>query len=241
MEKRSLDQWLHSKKRSTNVSGSASHLYLDWPKRFRIAVEAAQGLSYMHHDCLPPIIHRDVKSSNILLDSSFKAKIADFGLARLLVKKGEATVSAVAGSFGYIAPEYAQTYRVNEKIDVYSFGVVLLELTTGKEANFGDENSCLADWAWRYMNEGNPIVHALDKEIKNPSYFDEMSIVFKLGVRCTSKLPSARPSMGEVLQILDQYSHPLEFGVKIMGREHDATPFLFNSKHGHASDLDDNV
>ncbi|KDP33797.1 hypothetical protein JCGZ_07368 [Jatropha curcas] len=233
MEKRSLDQWLHVKKRSVSV-------YLDWPTRFRIAIGAAQGLSYLHHDCLPPIIHRDVKSSNILLDSSFNAKIADFGLARLLVKHGKATVSTVAGSFGYIAPEYAVTSRVNEKTDVYSFGVVLLELTTRKEANFGDENTCLADWAWRYMNEGKAIVDALDKEIKEASYLDKMTIVFKLGVRCTSKLPSARPSMREVLQILVRCRNPLAYGLEENGRENDDAP-LFYSKHGQMPDSDDNL
>ncbi|KAJ9167886.1 hypothetical protein P3X46_019476 [Hevea brasiliensis] len=181
MERYSLDQWLHVKKRSTRVSGS---VYLDRPTRFWIAMGAARGLSYLHHDCLPPIIHRDVKSSNMLLDSAFNAKIADFGLARLVVKKGETSVSVVAGSFGYIAPEYAHTAKVKEKIDVYSFGVVLLELTTGKEAHLGDENTCL----------------------------DEMISVFILGVKCTSKQPSDRPSMREVFQILVQYSHPHEYG-----------------------------
>ncbi|KAJ9183895.1 hypothetical protein P3X46_007694 [Hevea brasiliensis] len=137
--------------------------------------------------------------------------------------------------------EYAQTTRVNDKIDVYSFGVVLLELTTGKEANFGNENACLADWAWRHMNEGRPIVDALDKEIMESSCLDEMSIVFQLGVKCTSKLPSARPSMGEVLQLLLHYSHPFVYGVKNMGRDGDAIPFLLNSKRGYASDSDENA
>ncbi|KAF2285207.1 hypothetical protein GH714_039017 [Hevea brasiliensis] len=160
---------------------------------------------------------------------------------KLLVKKGEATVSVVAGSFGYIAPEYAQTARMNEKIDVYSFGVVLLELTTGKEASFGDENTCLADWARRHMNEGRPIVDALDKEIMESSCLDEMSFVFQLGVKCTNKLPSARPSMREVLQILLHYSHPLAYGVKNMGRDGDAIPFLLNSNQVYASESDENV
>jgi serine/threonine protein kinase len=105
MEKRSLDQWLHSERKAKSASASVNHVALDWSKRLQIAVGAAQGLCYMHHDCSPPIVHRDVKSSNILLDSEFNAKIADFGLARMLVKQGElATVSAVAGSLGYIAP-----------------------------------------------------------------------------------------------------------------------------------------
>ncbi|KAI5556985.1 hypothetical protein BDE02_18G070900 [Populus trichocarpa] len=191
MEKRSLDQWLHSERKAKSASASVNHVALDWSKRLQIAVGAAQGLCYMHHDCSPPIVHRDVKSSNILLDSEFNAKIADFGLARMLVKQGElATVSAVAGSLGYIAPEYARTVRVNEKIDVYSFGVVLLELTTGKAANYGDEDTCLAEWARRHMQEGKPILD------------DEMRDVFKLGVFCTSILPSERPNMKDIVQIL---------------------------------------
>ncbi|KAF2303994.1 hypothetical protein GH714_026047 [Hevea brasiliensis] len=115
MERFSLDQWLHVKKRSTRVSGS---VYLDRPTRFRIAMGPARGLSYLHHDCLPPIIHRDVKSSNMLLDSAFNAKIADFGLARLVVKKGETSVSVVAGSFGYIAPEWACRHMIEGRLIV---------------------------------------------------------------------------------------------------------------------------
>ncbi|XP_011007104.1 PREDICTED: receptor-like protein kinase HSL1 [Populus euphratica] len=203
MEKRSLDQWLHSERKAKSASASGNHVPLDWSKRLQIAVGAAQGLCYMHHDCSPPIVHRDVKSSNILLDSEFNAKIADFGLARMLVRQGElATVSAVAGSLGYMAPEYARTGRVNEKIDVYSFGVVLLELTTGKAANYGDEDTCLAEWAWRHMQDGKPIVDVLDEEIKEPCYVDEMRDVFKLGVFCTSVLSSGRPNMKDVVQIL---------------------------------------
>ncbi|KAF4390055.1 hypothetical protein F8388_002997, partial [Cannabis sativa] len=111
MENRSLDRWLYSKNREiTNpVPGSVSSL--DWPKRLKIAIGAAQGLCYMHHDCVPPVIHRDIKSSNILLDSDFNAKIADFGVAKFLARQGElATMSTVAGSFGYIAPGKSQQY-----------------------------------------------------------------------------------------------------------------------------------
>ncbi|KAL0008879.1 hypothetical protein SO802_010381 [Lithocarpus litseifolius] len=208
----SLDQWLHRNNGASSTSSSVQHIVLDWPKRLQIAVRAAQGLYYMHHSCSPPIVHRDVKSSNILLDSDFNAKVADFGLAKMF-KQGElATMSVVDSSFGYTAPEYAHTTRVNEKIDVYSFGVILLELTTGKEASYRDEHTSLAEWAWRYIKDDIPIVDALDEEIKEPSYLDEMSSVFNLGINCTNTEPSKRPSMKEVVQILHKCNQPLVCG-----------------------------
>ncbi|KAJ0560868.1 putative protein kinase RLK-Pelle-LRR-XI-1 family [Helianthus annuus] len=205
LENRSLDRWLHQKQApsSRGLNGSVRHMVLDWPTRLRIALGAARGLCYMHHDCVPPVVHRDVKSSNVLLDNEFNAKIADFGLARILAKESELnTMSTVAGSFGYMAPEYAHTTKVNEKIDVYSFGVILLELTTGKEASNGSEHSSLAEWAWKHALGGAPIVDVLDNEFKNPVYLNEMASVFKLGLWCTSHLPANRPSMKEVCQML---------------------------------------
>ncbi|GAV65514.1 Pkinase domain-containing protein/LRR_1 domain-containing protein/LRR_6 domain-containing protein/LRR_8 domain-containing protein [Cephalotus follicularis] len=228
MENQSLDRWLHGRKR-VSMSGSSSvhHVVLDWPRRLQIAIGAAQGLCYMHHDCSPQILHRDVKSSNILLDSEFKAKIADFGLAKILGPKdgdGEQhTMSAVAGSFGYIAPEYAYTTKVNEKTDVYSFGVVLLELVTGREPNGGGEHTNLAEWAWQHYGEEKPILDALDPEIKEPCYLEDMTTVFKLGLMCTNILPSSRPSMRAILQILPQY--PEGYGEKKTS-EFDVAPLL---------------
>ncbi|XP_028127489.1 receptor-like protein kinase 5 [Camellia sinensis] len=209
----SLDSWLHGKKRQS-ISDSDHGVVLDWPKRLNIAVGAARGLCYMHHDCKPSVIHRDVKSSNILLDSQFNAKVADFGLAKILAKHGGPnTMSTVVGSLGYIAPEYAGTSRVNEKIDVYSFGVVLLELVTGRKANDENEDRCLADWAFQYYNQkGNHLVDALDEKIKEPDYLNVMTSVFKLGIFCTGPLPTNRPSMKEVLQILLKCSHQSGFG-----------------------------
>ncbi|EOA19883.1 hypothetical protein CARUB_v10000132mg [Capsella rubella] len=202
LEKRSLDQWLHGKKKSGTIDAND----LNWSQRLNIAVGAAQGLCYMHHDCTPAIIHRDVKSSNILLDSEFNAKIADFGLAKLLIKQNQEphTMSAVAGSFGYIAPEYAYTSKVDEKIDVYSFGVVLLELVTGREGNNGDEHTNLADWSWRHYQSGKPTAEAFDEDIKEASTAEAMTTVFKLGLMCTNTLPSHRPSMKEILYVLRQ-------------------------------------
>lgn len=205
LENRSLDRWLHRKQVPTSrgLNGSVRHVVLDWPKRLQIALGAARGLSYMHHDCTPAVVHRDVKSSNLLLDSEFNAKIADFGLARILTKDSEYnTMSTVAGSFGYMAPEYAHTTKVNEKIDVYSFGVILLELTTGKEASNGNEHLSLAEWAWEQALGGVPIEDALDNEVRESINLNEMSSVYKLGLWCTSNQPTNRPSMKEVCQTL---------------------------------------
>nr|XP_048321698.1 receptor-like protein kinase 5 [Ziziphus jujuba var. spinosa] len=234
LENRSLDRWLHSENGPPAISagfGTVANVVLDWPKRMQIAIGAAQGLCYMHHDCVPPIVHQDIKLSNIMLDSDFNAKIADFGLGKLLIRQGEpASMSTVAGSFGYMAPEYAQSTRVNEKIDVYSFGVVLLELATGRQANQGDEHTSLAEWAWRHVQEGNDIVEALDEEVKEPRYLEEMRSVFKLGIICTGTLPSTRPSMKEVVHILLRCGNQLAYGQKIVWNEYDFAPLLKNSK-----------
>ncbi|KAL8101627.1 hypothetical protein AgCh_033501 [Apium graveolens] len=230
MENQSLDKWLHGDRKIASQMTKSIHFALDWPRRLQIAIGAAQGLCYMHHDCSPPIIHRDVKSSNILLDSDFQARIADFGLAKILVKGSEAnTMSSIAGSFGYIAPEYAYTTKVNEKIDVFSFGVVLLEIVTGKKPNHGSENHMnLAEWAWKHYGEGKCIADILEKDIKKDCYLEEMKTVFKLGLMCTSIMPSDRPSMKEVLQIL-QLSSPPESSDGKKGGEFDVAPLLRNS------------
>ncbi|KAM6583293.1 hypothetical protein CsatB_010295 [Cannabis sativa] len=245
MDNRSLDRWLHGKNNqhiNTSPSGLVHDIFLDWPKRLHIAIGAAQGLCYMHHDCVPPVIHRDIKSSNILLDSEFNPKIADFGLAKLLIRQGElATMSTVAGSVGYMAPEYAHTVRINEKIDVYSFGVVLLELATGREAGDGggDEHSSLSDWAWRHIQEDKPIEDALDPKVKD-SHLKEMCWVFNVGIICTATLPMRRPSMKEVVQLLLQCSRPvMGYGEKFAATEYDAAPLLKNSKRENVLDVED--
>ncbi|CAO2816768.1 unnamed protein product [Amaranthus hypochondriacus] len=203
MENRSLDRWIHTSKRHGVLE---DHRVLDWPRRKKIAMDAAKGLCYLHNDCSLPIIHRDVKSSNILLDSMFNAKIADFGLAKILTKlSGQPnTTSCLAGSFGYIAPEYVKTYKVNEKTDIYSFGVVVLELVTGKEPHKGDEYSSLADWSFKHYNDGQSFQDSFDKEILKPCFLDDMIYMFQLGLMCTSIEPHHRPSMKEVLRLLEK-------------------------------------
>ncbi|KAF8400939.1 hypothetical protein HHK36_014242 [Tetracentron sinense] len=135
-------------------------------------------------------------------------------------------MSAVAGSFGYLAPEYVYTTKVNEKVDVYCFGVVLLELATGREASNRDDEYMLAEWAWRYLQDGNSIADALYEKVKEPCYLDEMSAVFNLGIICTATLPSKRPSMKEVLQILLRCGPLQAYGENKAGNDYDAAPLL---------------
>ncbi|CAH9101462.1 unnamed protein product [Cuscuta epithymum] len=225
MENRSLDLWLHAKRRSADQ-------LLDWPTRMRIAIGTARGLCHMHHNCSQPIVHRDVKSSNVLLDSEFNAKVADFGLARILSGHGDSnTVSSVAGSFGYIAPEYAHTRKVNEKVDVYSFGVILLELVTGREPNDEEEEWCLVDWARHHVEAGIAIGEALDEEITTANNLGEMCGVFRLGIFCTAPNPAKRPTMKEALRILQHCTDLLPNGrQKTDFNEHDGAPLLKSSK-----------
>ncbi|MQL96090.1 hypothetical protein Taro_028761, partial [Colocasia esculenta] len=207
VENGSLHEWLHGERRDSLMAGGGSMAqqgFLDWPARLSIAVGTARGLCYIHHDCSPSVVHRNVKSSNILLDGDLNPKVADFGLARMLLRSRELqSFSAVAGSLPYMAPECAYSRNVNEKVDVYSFGVVLLELTTGRRANDGGGGEgSLADWAWRHFQEDNSVAEAVDERVGGPLYMEEMAVVLRLGIVCTGTLPSTRPSMEEVLQVL---------------------------------------
>ncbi|KAJ3695081.1 hypothetical protein LUZ60_000458 [Juncus effusus] len=138
---------------------------------------------------------------------SIWAHVADFGLARNLAQAGESEIASdVAGTFGYLAPEYARTRKMTEKVDVYSFGVVLLELTTGRKPTEGDNQTNLADWAWFILQaENNEPINAIDNNIKTmKGFLNSILEVFKLGVICTSPIASSRPSMKEVLEVLLQ-------------------------------------
>ncbi|KAK9152868.1 hypothetical protein Sjap_000348 [Stephania japonica] len=191
----SLADLLHSKKGSL----------LDWPTRYKIAVDAAEGLSYLHHDCVPPIVHRDVKSNNILLDEEFGAKVADFGVAKAVdqVGQGAKTMSVIAGSCGYIAPEYAYSIRVNEKSDIYSFGVVVLELVTGKrpiDPEYGEKD--LVKWVSATLNQ-KEIDHIIDPNLGS-YHKEEICKVLNIGLLCTNPVPTNRPSMRNVVKMLQE-------------------------------------
>ncbi|KAJ3682446.1 hypothetical protein LUZ60_015019 [Juncus effusus] len=180
-------------------------LLVDWGSRYNVAVGVAAGLTYLHHDCRPPVIHRDVKSSNVLLDSNVEARIADFGLAKLMMHKNE-TVSMVAGSYGYIAPEYGYTLKVDQKSDIYSFGVVLMELLTGRrpiEPEFG-ECQDIVGWVRERLRANRAIEELLDQTAGGlcEHVREEMLLVLRIAVLCTAKSPKDRPSMRDVVTML---------------------------------------
>ncbi|KAB1212121.1 Receptor-like protein kinase HAIKU2 [Morella rubra] len=182
---------------------------LDWQTRHEIAVGAAKGLEHLHHGCERPVIHRDVKSSNILLDEFLKPRIADFGLAKIVrASGGKDSTHVIAGTHGYIAPEYGYTYKVNEKSDVYSFGVVLMELVTGKrpmEPEFG-ENKDIVNWISRKITTRESVLSLVDSKI--PEALKEEAIkVLRIAILCTAALPALRPTMRSVVQMLEEAEH----------------------------------
>ncbi|KAL3721901.1 hypothetical protein ACJRO7_034274 [Eucalyptus globulus] len=196
----SLGEVLHGKK--------GGHLI--WSVRYKIALEAAKGLCYLHHDCSPLIVHRDVKSNNILLDSDFEAHVADFGLAKFLQDSGASEcMSAIAGSYGYIAPEYAYTLKVDEKSDVYSFGVVLLELVTGRKpvGEFGDGVD-IVQWVRKMTNSNKEEVQLILDPRLNTVPLHEAMHLFYVAMLCVEEQAVERPTMREVVQILTEFPKP---------------------------------
>lgn len=177
---------------------------LDWHQRYNIALGAAKGIAYLHHDCIPNIIHRDIKSTNILLDEDYEAKIADFGVAKTLQVSHGPETSCFTGTHGYIAPELAYTAKVTEKSDVYSFGVVLIELVTGKKAidDAYGEGKDIVYWVSTHLSDRQSVLKVLDPKVCGADVQDDMIKVLRIAVLCTTKLPNLRPSMKEVLKML---------------------------------------
>ncbi|KAF7807248.1 putative inactive leucine-rich repeat receptor-like protein kinase [Senna tora] len=184
---------------------------LSWPNRFKILLGIAKGLAHLHHSFRPPIIHYNIKPSNILLDENCNAKISDFGLARLLIKLDRHVMSnRFQSALGYVAPELAcQSLRVNEKCDIYGFGVMILELVTGRRpVEYGEDNVLILKDHVRVLLEQGNVLECVDPSMSDYPE-DEVLPVLKLALVCTSQIPSSRPSMAEVVQILQVIKTPI--------------------------------
>ncbi|KAK8495937.1 hypothetical protein V6N12_041571 [Hibiscus sabdariffa] len=207
MEHGSLEEMLHGRAKARGRP------ILTWEERKKIARGAAKGLCFLHHNCIPHIIHRDMKSSNVLLDHEMEARVSDFGMARLIsALDTHLSVSTLAGTPGYVPPEYYQSFRCTAKGDVYSFGVVLLELLTGKrptdKEDFGDTN--LVGWVKMKVREQKHM-EVIDPEIllatkgtdeAEAEEVKEMMRYLEITLQCVDDFPSKRPNMLQVVALL---------------------------------------
>ncbi|KAG8662364.1 LRR receptor-like serine/threonine-protein kinase RPK2 [Manihot esculenta] len=185
---------------------------VDWRILHKIALDIARALAYLHDQCVPRVLHRDVKPSNILLDDDFNAYLSDFGLARLLGTSETHATTGVAGTFGYVAPEYAMTCRVSDKADVYSYGVVLLELLSDKKAldpsfsSYGNGFNIVA-WACMLLKQGRA-KEFFTAGLWDAGPHDDLVEVLHLAVVCTVDSLSTRPTMKQVVRRLKQLQPP---------------------------------
>ncbi|KAF6173329.1 hypothetical protein GIB67_027024 [Kingdonia uniflora] len=179
-------------------------LNLDWPTRSRICMEIAMGLTYLHEESRIKIVHRDIKASNVLLGKDLNAKISDFGLARLDEEENTHISTRIAGTIGYMAPEYAMRGYLTDKADVYSFGVVALEIVSGKSnTNYRpkEEFVYLLDWAYVLHEQGN-LLDLVDPILEKYSKKEALRML-NIALLCTNSSPTLRPSMSAVVSMLD--------------------------------------
>eukprot|EP00250_Pteridium_aquilinum_P015391 c22556_g1_i1 orf=688-2196(+) len=192
-----LDQWLHGSLGAKDP--------ISWDARMKIVLGTAKGLAYLHEDLEPKVVHRDIKSSNILLDSSWNAKVSDFGLAKLLDAGMSHVTTRVMGTFGYVAPEYASTGLLTERSDVYSFGVLMMELITGRNPvdysrPVGEVN--LVDWM-KMMVGSRRLEEILDPRLKEKPSGRALKRALLVALRCVDPEALKRPRMGHVVHMLE--------------------------------------
>ncbi|KAK6154695.1 hypothetical protein DH2020_008943 [Rehmannia glutinosa] len=187
------------------LAGPRRSIKLDWERRSAICMGTAKGLAFLHEELVPHIVHRDIKASNILLDKDFQPKIGDFGLAKLFPDDITHISTKVAGTTGYLAPEYVLAGQLTMKADVYSFGVLTLEVVSGSSsanANYGGGQKLLVEWAWELYEEGK-LLDLVDPELEEfPK--DEVLRYMKVALFCTQANASRRPVMSQVIRMLSK-------------------------------------
>ncbi|XP_075486618.1 putative LRR receptor-like serine/threonine-protein kinase At1g07650 isoform X1 [Primulina tabacum] len=180
-------------------------LKLDWPTRKKICLGIARGLAYLHEESMLKIVHRDIKTSNVLLDKDLNAKISDFGLAKLTEDENTHISTRIAGTIGYMAPEYAMRGYLTSKADVYSFGVVALEIVSGKSnTNYrpAEDFVYLLDWAYVLQERGS-LLELVDPELGSAYSSEEAMVMLNVALLCTNAAPTLRPTMTQAVSMLE--------------------------------------
>ncbi|CAL9074369.1 unnamed protein product [Musa textilis] len=188
----------------TLLGSGCSNIQFNWRTRVRICIGVARALTFLHEEVRPHIVHRDIKASNILLDKDLTPKISDFGLAKLLPPNITHVSTRVAGTIGYLAPEYAIKGQVNRKSDVYSFGVLLLEIVTGRcntNTSLPYDEQFLLERTWNLYEHGE-IANIIDTLLTDDLDVDEACKFLKVGLLCTQDAVKLRPSMSTVVRML---------------------------------------
>ncbi|CAH9115633.1 unnamed protein product [Cuscuta europaea] len=186
------------------IGSRHNFIQFNWRTRVKICMGVARGLAFLHEEAQPRIVHRDIKASNILLDSDLNPKIADFGLAKLFPNDVTHISTRVAGTQGYLAPEYAMLSRLTRKADVYSFGVLLLEIVSGRchtNTRLPVNDQYLLERAWRLYQRGE-VVQVVDASLGEDFNRDEACRYVKIALLCTQTMPKNRPSMSTLLKML---------------------------------------
>ncbi|EOY13465.1 Leucine-rich repeat transmembrane protein kinase, putative isoform 1 [Theobroma cacao] len=188
-------------------------LKLDWPTRRKICIGIARGLAYLHEESRLKVVHRDIKATNVLLDKNLNPKISDFGLAKLDEEENTHISTRVAGTYGYMAPEYAMHGRLSDKADVYSFGIVALEIVSGRcntKSRSKEESFYLLDWAHILKEKGN-LLDLVDPRIGSECNIEEVMAMINVALLCTNPTAAARPSMSSVVSMLEGRAAISEF------------------------------
>lgn len=194
-------EYMHNGTLWDHLHGSVNQKKLDWQARLHIAEDAAKGLEYLHTGCNPTIIHRDVKTSNILLDISMRAKVSDFGLSRQAEEDLTHISSVARGTVGYLDPEYYANQQLTEKSDVYSFGVVLLELISGRKPVSHEEYGAdwgIVHWAKSLIRKGD-VISIIDPSIAGTVKIESVWRIAEVAIQCVEQHSSSRPRMQEVI------------------------------------------